>query len=331
MDLTESDSDQPPLDSSKSLKCNVTEYYKSLSSNDLEDPIHKCFTPSDLEISDANSGNIDPLGEESQKTTKCVVHRYPDRALFLVTDQCFVNCRYCTRSRHVDNNPINDDDITEALKYIQNTKSIRDVIVSGGDPLTLTNEKLKSILDRLMSIDHIEMVRIGTKALAANPSRIDQGLLDILQSYEKPIYISIHVTHPKELTESFRLACLKLIKTGAVIGSQTVLLKGINDNIVSMRELMTGLLKCRVRPYYIYICDDVVGAKHFRTSIATGLEIMDGLRGWISGYGVPQLILDSPGGKGKIPLIPQYLQKIEGNKYTFRNYENKEVIYFDVE
>lgn len=331
MDSTTSDSDQPPHTSH--LKCNVTDYYKNLAQSESDDdPIRKCFTPSNLEIIDHDAGNVDPLGEESQKTTKCLVHRYPDRALLLVTDKCFVNCRYCTRSRHVDSNPITRDDIDEAISYINNTKEITDVIVSGGDPFTLSNHEIEYILDRLCKIEHLDMIRIGTKGVTANPARFDEDLIHLLDYYGefKPLYLSLHVTHPNEITPQFIETCRKLTYSGLVLGSQTVLLKGVNDNVETMRTLMKGLLKSRVRPYYIYLCDDVIGAKHFRTSIAKGLEIIDGLRGWISGYGVPQLILDSPGGKGKIPLLPQYLQKVEDNKYIFRNYKNEEVIFYDV-
>jgi lysine 2,3-aminomutase len=260
-----------------------------------------------------------------------LVHRYPDRVLFLVTDFCSTYCRYCTRSRmvgHGNGFSANMARWEQALAYIAGTPAVRDVLLSGGDPLTLPDESLQWLLSRLRRIKHVEFVRIGTKAPVVLPQRITPTLTRMLKKYH-PLWMSIHVTHPEELTPEVSQACERLADAGIPLGSQTVLLAGINDRVETMKALVHGLLKVRVKPYYLYQCDPILGSAHFRTPVEKGLEIIRGLRGHTTGYAVPTYVIDAPGGGGKIPLLPDYVMGRDGEDLLLKNYEGRTYRYPD--
>jgi lysine 2,3-aminomutase len=324
--LTLTDSEKQVFDlHKKNLPLAITPYYASLISNDVNDPIRKCVVPRIDETVIAPEESEDPLGEDHQSPVSCIVHRYPDRVLFLSTKRCQVNCRYCTRSRIVGEHQCFKSDTTEwnkAFEYIQSHKEIRDVLVSGGDPLTLSDNKLEYILSNLRKIEHVEMIRIGTKIPAVLPQRVTPELCNILKKYH-PLFMSLHFTHPVELTTETSKACTMLADAGIPLGSQTVLLKGINDNAETLGKLFKGLLKIRVRPYYTYIADLIVGSGHFRTNVETGINIFKELQGKISGYAIPKLIVDAPKGMGKIPVQYNYIKEINGKSLTMENYEGK--------
>ncbi|MEW6334177.1 MAG: KamA family radical SAM protein [Thermodesulfobacteriota bacterium] len=267
----------------------------------------------------------DPLHEDEDSPVPGIVHRYPDRVLFLVTGNCATYCRYCTRSRmvgHDSNHCLNITSWKAALSYIASHPEIRDVLLSGGDPLTLADEPLEWILSNLRRMDHIEMIRIGTKAPMVLPQRITPALLKMLRRYH-PLWISIHATHPDELTSEAAMACARLADAGIPLGSQTVLLSGINDDTATMKRLVHGLLKVRVKPYYLYQCDPIPGSSHFRTPVSRGLEIIRRLRGFTTGYAVPTYVIDAPGGGGKIPLLPDYVVGLENGDLILKNYEGQ--------
>lgn len=317
----------------ENLPLAITPYYASLISKSADDPIRKCVIPQINETIVAAEEAEDPLGEDHQSPVSCIVHRYPDRVLFLSTKFCSVNCRFCTRSRIVGEHKCFSSGIKEWEKgfdYIRNHTEIRDVLISGGDPLTLSTKSLEFIVSSIRSIKHVEMIRIGTKIPAVLPQRVTKELCDMLKKYH-PIYMSVHFTHPVELTEESMKACNMLSDAGIPLGSQTVLLKGINDKPDTMRKLFTGLLMARVRPYYMYQCDLIVGSSHFRTPIQSGLDIIQNLRGWTSGYAVPQFIIDSPNGGGKIPILPEYVQGYDENQnLILKNYKGELYKYPDV-
>ena len=303
----------------------ITPYFASLIDGDNpSDPLRRTMIPTMDELRTSPGEAADPLGEESQSPIPGLIHRYPDRALFLTTEYCSAYCRYCTRSRmvgQIERKRYCWGHWEKAIAYIRETPAIRDVIVSGGDPLTLPDEALEWILMSLRSIPHVEVVRIGTKTPAVLPMRITSGLTKILRK-ANPLWMSLHFTHPDELTPETAEACARLADAGLPLGSQTVLLRGVNDDTDTMRRLMTGLMKIRVRPYYLYQCDPIVGSAHFRTPVARGLELIRSLRGHISGYAVPQYVVDAPGGGGKIPLLPEYLVGNADGVLTFRNYRD---------
>ncbi len=302
----------------------ITPYYASLlDPDDPLQPIRRSVVPIKDEYFYSPFEADDPLGEEHHRPVRAVVHRYPDRVLFLVSNWCAVSCRYCTRSRVIGNNKRYKLDLgvwEEGLSYIRSNPNIRDVIISGGDPLTLPGLKLEWLLSRLRAIPHLEIIRIGTKMPVVLPQRITPVLVRMLKRYH-PLYMSIHFTHPDEITPEVSHACNMLADAGIPLGSQTVLLKGINDNIDTMRRLVQGLLKIRVRPYYLYQCDPILGSSHFRTPVAKGLEIIRGLRGFTSGYAVPTFVIDAPGGGGKIPLLPEYYQGRDENGVVLKNFQ----------
>jgi lysine 2,3-aminomutase len=303
----------------------VTPYFASMMDpNNPNCPIRRQAIPRIEEFHLSKNEMVDPLGEDKHSPVPGLVHRYPDRVLLLVTDQCAVYCRYCTRRRLVGSNErsITQGNFEEVLKYLKSHRKVRDVLLSGGDPLLLENERLEEILSRLRALPHIELLRIGTRAPVTLPQRITGGLVRMLRKYH-PLMISIHFTHPKEITEAVRRACNELADGGIPLGSQTVLLKGINDKPVIMKKLVQELLKIRVRPYYIYQCDLAMGTEHFRTSLATGIQIMEKLRGHTTGYAVPTYVVDAPGGGGKIPLQPDYVVSKGRGKIVLRNYEGK--------
>ncbi|NWF91541.1 MAG: KamA family radical SAM protein [Syntrophaceae bacterium] len=303
----------------------VTPYFASLMDpSNPNCPIRRQAIPRIEENHISKSDMVDPCGEDRDSPVPGLVHRYPDRVLLLVTDQCAVYCRYCTRRRLVGTNErsITQGNFEEVLKYLKTHRKVRDVLLSGGDPLLLENERLEEILSRLRVIPHIEILRIGTRAPVTLPQRITGGLVRMLKKYH-PLMMSIHFTHPKEITETVKRACGDLADGGIPLGSQTVLLKGINDKPYVMKKLVQELLKIRVRPYYIYQCDLAMGTEHFRTSIATGIQIIEKLRGHTTGYAVPTYVVDAPGGGGKIPVDPVYVISRGKGKVVLRNYEGK--------
>jgi len=308
-----------------SLSLAVTPYFASMMDpNNPNCPIRRQAIPRIEEFHLSKNEMVDPLGEDKHSPVPGLVHRYPDRVLLLVTDQCAVYCRYCTRRRLVGSNErsITQGNFEEVLKYLKSHRKVRDVLLSGGDPLLLENERLEEILSRLRALPHIELLRIGTRAPVTLPQRITGGLVRMLKKYH-PLMISIHFTHPKEITEAVRRACNELADGGIPLGSQTVLLKGINDKPYVMKKLVHELLKIRVRPYYIYQCDLAMGTEHFRTSVATGIQIIEKLRGHTTGYAIPTYVIDAPGGGGKIPLEPDYVISKEKGKLVLRNYEGQ--------
>jgi lysine 2,3-aminomutase len=263
----------------------------------------------------------DPLAEEADSPVPGLVHRYPDRVLFLVNDHCATFCRYCTRSRMVGRGELRPDRarLEAGLAYIRRTPEVRDVLLSGGDPLLVGDERLAWLLGELRKIPHVEFIRMGTKVPAVLPQRITPALVRLLRRFH-PLWLSLHFTHPDECTVEAARACRRLADAGIPLGSQTVLLKGVNDEVEIMRALVHRLLLMRVRPYYLYQCDPISGSAHFRTSVARGLEIIRGLRGWTTGYAVPTYVIDAPGGGGKVPLQPDYLAGRDGPDILLRSY-----------
>jgi lysine 2,3-aminomutase len=323
--VTLSEAEQLAFSSSGTmLPLGITPYFMSLVSPDNpEQPLRRTVIPVLDEMLRSPGEADDPLGEDAQSPIPGLVHRYPDRVLLLLTDFCSTYCRYCTRSRVVGHGGINPsrNRLERAFEYIGNTPSIRDVLLSGGDPLMLGEEKLSWILSRLRQIPHVEIVRIGTKVPAVLPQRITSSLVRMLRRHH-PLWMSLHFTHPDECTPEAYRACAMLADAGIPLGSQTVLLKGVNDSVNTMRDLVHQLLKMRVRPYYLYQCDPITGSAHFRTPIEKGSEIIRGLRGFTSGYAIPTYVVDAPGGGGKIPLMPDYVVGREKDALVLRNYEN---------
>lgn len=308
-----------------SLPIGITPYYASLlSETDPHQPLRKTHIPVMGEYLRTPGEDPDPLGEDHDTATPGLVHRYPDRVLFLTTGFCSTYCRYCTRSRMVgETNGVYSFSVSQwekAAQYIEAHPEIRDCLLSGGDPLSIMDDKLEWLLARLRSIKHLEFIRIGTKIPVVMPQRITKKLCRMLKKYH-PLWMSIHFTHPDELTPECIEACNRLADAGIPMGSQSVLLKGINDNLDTMKSLYHGLLKMRVKPYYLYQCDPVSGSSHFRTPVEKGLEIMAGLRGFTTGYANPQFVVDAPGGGGKIPLLPDYVVGRDGDDLLLTNFE----------
>jgi lysine 2,3-aminomutase len=330
--LTDSE-EQALLRHGSTLPFALTPYYASLlSPGNYQDPIRKAVVPTINELIVSPGESHDPLGEDGHTPVPGLVHRYPDRALFLVTDYCSNYCRYCTRSRMVGRSQRITSNSKKrwemAFNYLEKNSVIRDVLLSGGDPLTLPDETLEYILKRLRAIKHIELIRIGTKTPAVLPQRITGQLTRMLKRHH-PLWISIHAMHPIEQTREMKKACERLADAGIPLGSQTVLLAGINDDIATMKKLMQGLLRMRVKPYYLYQCDPIIGSAHFRTKVEKGLEIYQGLRGHTTGYAVPTYVIDAPGGGGKIPLLPATCLGRDGNDLLLRNYEGNVYRYPD--
>lgn len=311
----------------------ITPYFFSLiDRQDPRCPIRKQAIPRLDEFSVSSCEMVDPCGEDNHSPVPGLVHRYPDRALLIVTDSCAMYCRYCTRKRMVgeEHPPMSIERFDEAYKYLKSKKQIRDVLISGGDPLMMKTEILESYLSKLRSIPHLEIIRIGTRVPVTLPMRVNAELVDMLKKYH-PLYLSIHFSHPRELTPDVMRSCGMLADAGIPLGSQTVLLKGVNDKPATMKKLMHELLKARVRPYYIYQCDMAMGTGHFRTPVSVGINIMEELRGHTTGYAVPTFVVDAPGGGGKIPVTPTYLISQAKGKITLRNYENKIFTYTEPE
>lgn len=316
----------------KGFPVSVTPYYMSLlDPDDPMQPLRRCVIPVADEYEVAPEEQVDPLSEDRDSPVKGLVHRYPNRVLFLATDFCSTCCRYCTRSRLIGetHRECKRNYWDDAINYIAEHEEVNDVVVSGGDPLTLPTEMLEKLLSRLRAIPHVSIIRLGTKVPSVLPQRITSRLVNMIARYH-PVFISIHAAHPDELTPEMKLACERLANAGMPIGSQTVLLKGVNDNPETMRKLMMGLLSFRVKPYYIYQCDPVPGSRHFRTSVQTGLDIVKSLRGHISGYAVPHYVIDAPNGGGKIPLLPNYVDGISGSDLCLHNYADRQYAYPDV-
>ncbi len=305
------------------LRMAITPYYASLMDpNDPTCPIRMRAVPTILETKIGSEDMADPLHEDVDSPVPGVTHRYPDRVLFLVTDQCSMYCRHCTRRRLAGetDRPRSQAEIDEMIAYVRNTKGVRDVLLSGGDPLTLSTERLEYIVAKLHEIPHVEIVRYGTSIPVVMPQRVTDELLDMMKKYQ-PVWLNTHFNHPKEITAESRQALARLADAGIVLGNQSVLLKGVNDCPYVMKELVQRLVQNRVRPYYLYQCDLSRGITHFRTSVSKGIEIIEHLRGHTSGFAVPQFIVDVPGGGGKTPVGPCYVLSRNERTVIFRNYE----------
>ncbi|MCE5347558.1 MAG: KamA family radical SAM protein [Bacteroidales bacterium] len=305
------------------LPLRITPYFASLIYDSKPtNPLRRNVIPVVEELLTSRSEQSDPLHEKESSPVKGIVHRYPDRVLFTVTQVCSNYCRYCTRSHSVGRlDKLGRQDFEKAFGYIASHKEVRDVLISGGDPFTLNDDTLDYILSNIRRIEHVEIIRIGTRIPVVLPQRVTDNLINILKKYQ-PLFLSLHFMHPDEITEECAKACNKLADGGFPLGSQTVLLKGINDNVPVMMELMHKLLKVRVRPYYLYQCDLIPGSGHFRTTVRKGLEIIKGLRGFTSGYAVPTFVIDAPGGGGKIPLLPpDYVVEHNEEHIVMRNYK----------
>ncbi len=301
----------------------ITPYYAALMDrNDPDCPVRMQSVPRLLELHDDPSDLADPLHEDVDSPVPGLTHRYPDRVLLLVTNICSMNCRHCTRRRFVGDTDVDmpEENIAKAIEYIRKTKTVRDVLISGGDPLVLGDEQLESILSRLRAIDHVEIIRIGTRTPVVMPQRITDSLVNMLKKYH-PVYVNTHFNHAKEITKEAREACARLADAGVQLGNQSVLLRGLNDSPEVMKQLVHKLLTIRVRPYYIYQCDLSLGISHFRTSVDKGIEIIEALRGHTTGLAVPTFVVDAPGGGGKIPVMPNYVITRGENKVVLRNYE----------
>ena len=313
------------------LTMSIPPYWAALiDPNNPACPIRLQTIPRATEFKTAPEEMSDPCGEDKNSPVHGLVHRYPDRVLFLVNEMCAMYCRYCTRSRMVGdgNRTLSRATYEAAFDYLRKHKEIRDVLISGGDPLTLADNVLEYIIRNVKEIEHIEFVRIGTRIPVTLPLRVTENLVKMLKKYS-PIWMSIHFNHADEITPRVKKACDMLADAGIPMGSQTVLLKGVNDDPAVMKKLMHELLKIRVRPYYIYQCDPILGSSHFRTSVDTGINIMEHLRGHTTGYAVPTFVIDAPGGSGKIPMSPTYIVKKEKGRTTIRNYAGEQYTYVD--
>jgi lysine 2,3-aminomutase len=309
----------------------ITPYYASLMDpHDPNCPIRLQSVPKGGELNFLDMELEDPLAEEKYMPVPGITHRYPDRVLFYTTHNCPVYCRHCTRKRKVSNpsSSAANRQLEEGLAYIEKTKEVRDVIISGGDPLSNADNRLEYILSRLRAIDHLEVFRLGTRNLVTLPQRVTDEFAQMLKKYH-PVFIHTHFNHPKECTKEAFDACARLADAGCVINNQMVLLKGVNDDPKIVMELNHKLLMMRVRPYYIFQCDMSQGISHFRTPIEKGIEIIESLRGWTSGMAVPHFVVDLPGGGGKVPILPEYVKKRDGKRWVFRNFQNKEFEYIE--
>ena len=315
--------------SGNKLAMSITPHFMNLvDKDDPNCPIRRQIIPRIEETWDDPQELKDPCGEDSHMPVPGLVHRYPDRVLFLVTDRCASYCRYCTRSRVVSG--VGEQQLETqyeaAFEYLENTPTVRDVLLSGGDPLLFSDAKLDAILTRLRAIPHIQFIRIGSRIPIFLPQRITPELCNMLKKHH-PFFLSIHTNHPKELTSEVQEGLIRLAEAGIPIGNQSVLLKGVNDDVETQKALVHKLLMCRVKPYYLYQCDLIEGSSHLRTSVSKGLEIIEGLRGHTTGYAIPQYVIDGPGGGGKIPVNPDYVVQHNDNQVTLRNYEGKEFVY----
>lgn len=301
----------------------ITPYYISLiDPNDPYDPIRRQCVPIDAETYISEADLLDPLHEDEDSPAPGLTHRYPDRVLFLITDMCSMYCRHCTRRRFAGQKDAEspDERIEKCLAYIEKTECVRDVLLSGGDSLMVSDEKLDYIIGRLRKIKHVEVVRLGSRTPVVCPQRITDHLCQTLAKYH-PVWLNTHFNHPNEMTPEASAALAKLANAGIPLGNQTVLLRGVNDCVHVMKNLVQVLVKNRVRPYYIYQCDLSMGIEHFRTPVSKGIEIIEGLRGHTSGYCIPTFVVDAPGGGGKTPVMPQYVISQSPHKVILRNFE----------
>ncbi len=307
----------------------IPRYYYNLI-QEKDDPIWLQSVPTVQEIQDQDSPE-DPLHEDEDSPVPRLTHRYPDRVLFLITDRCPMYCRFCTRKRMVGRaSDITEKTIAMGIEYISSHPEIRDVLLSGGDPLMMSDHKLEHIISSLRAIPHVQVIRIGTKFPCVLPSRITEDLCDMLKKYH-PLYVNTHFNHPREITAEAKAACERLVNAGIPVGCQTVLMHGINDDPEIMKELMHKLLMMRVRPYYLYQADLTRGTNHFRTRVEIGLQIIQALRGHTTGFAVPQFVIDAPGGGGKVPLMPEYVQKFDDKEIVLKNFEGNEYRYPQVD
>ena len=307
------------------LAISITPYFFNLiDRHNPSCPIRLQVIPREGESITSTGETLDSLGEDEHSPVPGIVHRYPDRALFLITDRCASYCRYCTRSRLVSNAQDYNfhPEYEQGLRYIESHPEIRDVLLSGGDPLLLADKKLEHLLSRLRAIKHVEIIRIGSRIPVFLPQRITPALCDIFKKYG-PIWMSIHVNHPNECTVDLRDACERLSFAGVPLGNQSVLLRGVNDDAAVMKSLVRRLLQMRVRPYYLYQMDLITGGSHFKVDVRKGIEIIRSLRGHTTGYGIPQYVIDAPGGGGKVPINPDYIEKITDDEVVFKNYEGR--------
>lgn len=307
----------------QTLRMAITPYYISLIDPDNPDcPIRRQAIPTGKETHQSAADLLDPLHEDEDSPVPGLTHRYPDRVLLLITDMCSMYCRHCTRRRFAGqkDGDTSSDNIQKAIDYIARTPQVRDVLLSGGDALMVSDEKLESIIQRLRAIPHVEIIRIGSRTPVVCPQRITDGLVNMLKKYH-PIWLNTHFNHPHEVTPESAAACAKLADAGIPLGNQTVLLRGVNDCVNTMKKLVQELVKIRVRPYYIYQCDLSMGLEHFRTPVSKGIEIIEGLRGHTSGYAVPTFVVDAPGGGGKTPVMPNYVISQAPGKVVLRNFE----------
>jgi lysine 2,3-aminomutase len=310
------------------FRVGITPYYASLMDRaHASCPIRLQAIPRVQEADVRDEELRDPLGEDSHNPAPSVVHKYPDRVLFLVVDRCGIYCRHCNRRRLVGGDePPTTADLEAGLEYIAKTKRIRDVLLSGGDPLLLSTRRLDYLLGRLRAIAHIETIRIGTRLPVVCPMRIDAELTSALKKHH-PLFINTHFNHDKELTPEARAGCERLVDAGIPVGNQTVLLRGVNSSLRSLRALMRGLLRSRVRPYYLFQGDTVIGTDHLRTPVESAMELYRGLRGWMNGMAVPMLVLDAPGGGGKVPIVPSYIESLDEQRVVVRTYRGVSIEY----
>lgn len=307
----------------QTLRMAITPYYISLiDPNNPHCPIRKQAIPTGAEVHQSAADLLDPLHEDEDSPVPGLTHRYPDRVLLLITDQCSMYCRHCTRRRFAGQSDCQmpAERIQKAIDYIARTPQVRDVLLSGGDALMVSDDTLESIIQRLRAIPHVEIIRLGTRTPVVCPQRITDNLCNMLKKYH-PIWVNTHFNHPDEITAESAEACAKLANAGIPLGNQSVLLRGINDCVHVMKSLVQGLVKMRVRPYYIYQCDLSMGLEHFRTPVSKGIEIIENLRGHTSGFAVPTFVVDAPGGGGKTPVMPQYVVSQSPNKVILRNFE----------
>ena len=311
----------------------ITPYYLSLIDlNDPEDPIRKQAVPSAEELYFAPEESADSLHEDTDSPVKGLTHRYPDRVLFLLTDRCAAYCRHCTRRRLVGqtDNAMPKEQIDACIDYIRNHPEVRDVLLSGGDALMQSDEMLEYVISSLRQIPHVEIIRLGSRVPVVMPQRVTQKLCDMLKKYH-PIWLNVHFNHPNEITPESAAACARLADAGIPLGNQSVLLAGVNDCVHVMRKLVNDLVRIRVRPYYIYVCDLSLGLSHFRTPVSKGIEIIEGLRGHTSGYCIPTFVVDAPGGGGKVPVMPNYVLSQTPRKVILRNFEGVITTYTEPE
>ncbi len=324
-----SDAERSGLARTKDLfRTGATPYYVSLMDPERSDcPIRRQALPRLQELAFRDEELRDPLGEESHSPVPSIFHKYPDRCLLYVADRCAIYCRHCNRRRIVGGeSPPKRDELEQAFSYIESQPRLRDILISGGDPLLLSDKRIDEILSRLRAIKHVEIIRIGSRVPVVLPMRITAELCAVLAKHH-PVFVNTHFNHPAEITDDSSRACKLLVDHGVPVGNQAVLLRGINSSVPALRALMRSLIRMRVRPYYLFQGDTVLGTDHLRTSVESAIALVDGLRGWISGMAMPQLVIDAPGGGGKIPIGPEYLLELGDREVRLRNYRGEEVRY----